>query len=99
MSYDFLHNFLKDDVTLHIELKKHKKGDSYPQHDFYWVNKYFDYRKEQNKYSEGVASSNEHIRNTIDRLMADNPDKEEYTYAYFILKEWKQKHSRKSIWV
>lgn len=95
MSYDFL----KDDVTLHIEFAKYKKGEPYPEYNFYWVDKYFNFRKEQNKYSEGVACSNEHIKNMIDRLLIDNPDKEEYTYAFFILKEWKHMPLRKSIWV
>lgn len=95
MSYDFY----KDDVNLHIELAKYKKGDPYPEHEFYSVNKYFEFRKQQNKYSEGIASSNEHIKNMLDRLTTDIPDKKEYTYAYFILRDWKQVNSKKSIWV
>lgn len=68
------------EISVRLEMGKHKKGMPYPEYDFTGVNHIA-------TKSESVATSNEAIKDQICRFFNNNPDATEATYFYFQLSQ------------
>jgi hypothetical protein len=67
-------------ISIRLEMGKHKKGAPYPEYDFTGV-------EHIATKSESVATSNQAVRDQIDRGHTNNPDATEATYFYFQLEK------------
>jgi len=67
-------------ISIRLEMGKHEKGAPYPEYDFTGVEHI------ANK-SESVATSNQAVRDQIDRGHNNNPDATTVPYFYFQLSE------------
>lgn len=65
-------------ISIRLEMGKHKKGAPYPEYDFTGV-------EHVATKSETIATSNQAVKDQIDRGHNNNPDATEVPYFYFQL--------------